>query len=324
MVAFADPALRVELVAAVCAAVAGVALVAVGAAWRLARWPALGLAVAIEVMAIPYLDLLFVTAYPTSYFASPTEFAATAIVSGGRLYATHCAACHGAEAQGNGPAAPSLPVAPADLTADHFRAHPDGDLYWFIARGFATADGKTAMPGFAGAISSDAIWYLIDYLRALNAGETLRRTGTWPQPLPMPQFDAQCADGRIVDLDDLRGHPLRLVAVSDEESPVPSLPAELGATTILVAHRAGIKPDGGACLANERQLWTALAILLGVSPNELAGTQVLVDGDALLREAWRPGDPGDWTDPGIVAARLRDVSAHPLAIGAPGEHAHQH
>ncbi|HET7880024.1 MAG TPA: hypothetical protein VFL55_04000, partial [Acetobacteraceae bacterium] len=218
----------------------------------------------------------------------------------------------------------SLPMAPADLTADHFRAHPDGDLYWFIARGFASAKGKTEMPGFAGVISSDAIWQVIDYLRALNAGETLRRTGVWPAPLPMPQFDAQCADGRIVDLDDLRGHALRIVAVPDDEAPVPPLPADLGAMTILVARHAGVRPVGDACVADERQLWVALAILLGVSPNELAGAQVLVDREARLREAWRPGAPGDWGNPGVVAARLRDLSAHPLAMSGPGEHAHQH
>ena len=31
---------------------------------------------------MPHLDLLFVAAYPTSFFTSPTEFAATAIVHG--------------------------------------------------------------------------------------------------------------------------------------------------------------------------------------------------------------------------------------------------
>lgn len=36
---------------------------------------------------------------------------------GAGLYATHCAACHGAEARGNGPKAPELNPQPADLTA---------------------------------------------------------------------------------------------------------------------------------------------------------------------------------------------------------------
>ena len=37
--------------------------------------------------AVPHQDLLFVAAYQSSYFTSPTEFAATAIVYGAKLYA---------------------------------------------------------------------------------------------------------------------------------------------------------------------------------------------------------------------------------------------
>jgi hypothetical protein len=39
--------------------------------------------------AVPHLDLLFVAAYQSSYFTSPTEFAATAIVHGAKLYAAN-------------------------------------------------------------------------------------------------------------------------------------------------------------------------------------------------------------------------------------------
>ena len=213
-------------------------------------------------VAIPHLDLLFVAAYPTSFFTSPTEFAATAIVHGARLFAANCAACHGAEGRGDGPAAQSLPLRPADLTAEHFWAHSDGELYWYISHGFAAPDGSTAMPGFAGMLSSEAIWDLIDYLRAHNAGETCGETGRWPHPLPMPQFDAQCPDGRTIDLDDLRGRVLRIIAVSDEDSPRLPCPRMLDAATILVARHAG-KADRRCCVASERQTWTALAIILG-------------------------------------------------------------
>lgn len=36
---------------------------------------------------------------------------------GRKLFMTHCAACHGEDGKGNGPAAPALKVAPANLTA---------------------------------------------------------------------------------------------------------------------------------------------------------------------------------------------------------------
>ncbi len=317
--AFEDRDLRIEVIAAIAAAVAGIALAIACVVWRRIRWFAIGPAALVLFAAIPHLDLLFVAAYPTSFFTSPTDFAATAIVHGERLFAANCTNCHGPRARGDGPAAQSLPVRPADLTADHFWMHSDGDLYWFIADGFKTPDGVTAMPGFARTLSSEAIWHLIDYLHAHNAGEAFRRTGQWPQPVAMPQFDVQCANDRTVDLVDLRGRPLHIIAMSgDEQSPVSR---DSDATTILVTRSVAMRPAAGACIAGEPQLWTALAIILGVAPDALAGIQVLVDGDGWLRAAWRPGDPDGWTDPDALAAKIRDFTAHPIA---PGSVAHHH
>jgi putative copper export protein/mono/diheme cytochrome c family protein len=316
--AFADPSFRTEVVIASLAAVAGATIAIVGLAWRRVRWFALGIGAIIVTAAIPHLDLLFVEAYPTSFFTSPTEFAATAIVHGAHLFAANCVACHGAEGRGDGPSAKSLPIPPADLTAAHFRAHSDGDFYWYILRGFTTHDGASAMPGFANVLSSEAIWDLIDYLHAHNGGYTLHRTGSWPQPLPVPQFDAQCANGQIVDLDDLRGRPMRIIAAAGDEQPEPLVPADIDVATILVLRNTVAKPTGTACVASEPQVWTALAIMVGLSPDALSGTQVLVDRNAWLRTVWRPGDPED------LAARLRDIIAHPLVVASPLAHRHRH
>ena len=62
------------------------------------RWPALVVAVITLALAIPHLDLLFVEAsYPTSFYTSPTEFAATAIVLGEMVVRRelHCLSWHG-------------------------------------------------------------------------------------------------------------------------------------------------------------------------------------------------------------------------------------
>jgi mono/diheme cytochrome c family protein len=109
--------------------------------------------------------------------ASPTEFAATAIVHGAKVYAANCVSCHGSEGRGDGPSAKSLPLEPADLTAEHFWAHSDGELFWYISHGFAAPAGGVAMPGFKGVLSSEARRDPIDFLRAHNAGESMRTTG---------------------------------------------------------------------------------------------------------------------------------------------------
>ncbi|MGC1410779.1 MAG: CopD family protein [Acetobacteraceae bacterium] len=309
--AFADPDFRDEAITALIATAAGVLIIIAGLGWRRIRWFALGTGAVILAAAIPHLDLLFVAAYPTSFFTSPTEFAATAIVHGARLFASNCVACHGAQGHGDGPAAQS-PLRPADLTASHLWAHNDGELYWFIANGITAPDGATAMPGFAGTLSSEAVWDLIDYLRAHNAGDEMHRTGNWPQPTPMPQFDAQCANGRVIDLDDLRGKALRIIAVSSDEPIEPPSPDDVDAMTILVSRTIATEPTGPACVASEPQAWTALAIIVGLSPDSLAGTQLLVDQNAWLRAEWRPGDREDWNDPRVLSALLRNIAAHPI------------
>ena len=193
---FYEPSLRGEVIGALTAAGVAVMLAIVGVIWRKVRWPALTVGAIILAVAIPHLDLLFVEAYPTSFFTSPTEFAATAIVHGAKLFAANCTACHGQEGRGDGPAAKALPLPPADLTAEHFWAHSDGELFWYISHGFETWDGHVAMSGFEGVLSSEARWGLIDFLRAHNAGVSMRTRGKWSHPLPMPQFDVTCADGR--------------------------------------------------------------------------------------------------------------------------------
>jgi putative copper export protein/mono/diheme cytochrome c family protein len=322
--AFADPDLRRELIFALLAIVAAIVMAATGLIWRLVRWPALALSVVILAVAVPHLDLLFVVAYPTSFFTSPTEFAATAIVHGAKLFAANCVTCHGAEGRGDGPAARSLPLRAADLTAEHFWAHSDGELYWYISHGFRAEDGAVAMPGYAGVLSNGARWDLIDYLRARNAGESMRKSRQWLHPLPVPQFDAACTDGRTIDREDLHGRVLHIIAASGDELAEPTFPANADATTVFVARHPPATPSRLACIASEPETWTALAIILGQSPDALAGSQILVDQNAWLRAAWRPGDPGDWTNPQSLTTAIRDIAAHPIAIDVTAGHAHRH
>jgi putative copper export protein/mono/diheme cytochrome c family protein len=318
--AFQGPLLRPEITAASIGVAIALALIVAAVLLRRLRWIALALALSTLAVALPHLDLLFIEAYPTSFFTSPTEFAATAIVHGSKLFAANCTACHGTDARGDGPAAKSLPIPPADLTAEHFWAHTDGELYWYISHGFEAPEGGAAMPGFGTTLSNEAIWDLIDYLRANNGGSSMRTTGTWTHPLPVPQFDVRCADNRTLDLDDLRGKPMHIIAASGDEEAV-ALP---GVITIFIVRNSAATPTGTACITSEPETWAAFAILLGQSPDTLGGWQILVDQNAWLRAAWHPGQPGDWANPQALLARIRDIASHPLAVTLPGGHVHIH
>ena len=293
MAAFGDPSLRRGMILALVAVGIGIAVMAAGAIWRWNRREAFFSGLVILALALPQLNPLFIEAYPTSFFSSPNEFAATAIVHGAKLFVANCSVCHGPDARGDSLAAKSLPVRPADLTAEHLWMHNDGELYWYVAHGFPTPNGGVAMPGFEGTLSTEAIWDLIDYLHAHNAGQSMRLTGKWSHPLPVPQFDAVCPDGRALDLDDLRGSVLRIVAASDDEQTEPKVDAS---TIFLVQHHT-TKANGAACVSTEPEAWAAFAIILGRAPDDLAGWTVLADQNAWLRVAWHPGEANDWNDP---------------------------
>ena len=69
--AFYVPELRNEVTVALLAAGAAVIIAVIGVVWRKVRWPALVVAAITLALAIPHLDLLFVEAYPTSFYTSP-------------------------------------------------------------------------------------------------------------------------------------------------------------------------------------------------------------------------------------------------------------
>jgi putative copper export protein/mono/diheme cytochrome c family protein len=317
-----DPYGRSLLLSALLPSLISAACVLIGCFWRLVFWPALAAFVLIFGFACPGLvSLLTIEAYPTTFVTSPTEFADSSITHGAALFAANCAICHGTDGRGDGPAAKSLSVPPADLTAPHFWAHTEGDLFWYITHGMAGPIGAPDMPAFDRTLSTDERWALVDFLKAHNAGWVMRATGRWSPPIQLPQFDAICADGSAINLDDLRGRMVHIIAASGSVPPPPAVEG-LNVATIVLSRGSEIKPLGATCVAIDRAAWNAFAILLGEPPDTLTGTQVLADQNGWLRVRWRPGDPGDWTDPKVLATLIGDIAAHPIAGAAGGGHVH--
>lgn len=324
LAALADPDLRRKVVDALF--MIGVALVmaAAGLAWRRARWPAVALAAALLWFAVPHLGLLLVPAYPTSYYLSPSGFAADSIARGAGLFPANCAACHGAEGRGDGPRAASLAVRPADLTALALWDRTDGELYWWLSHGIEGPKGGQVMPGFAATLSPDDRWALIDYLRAHNAGTIMAAVDAWPVPLRVPDMPLAC-DGVAGDtMADLQGAVVRVIA--DAAAPVAPVSPQDGVRVIVVrlSPHGTPAPQPGECVAATESAWPSFAILAGTDPAGLAGERFLVDPRGWLRAAWRPNQPDVPRTPEQIAAAARQVITHPIATEETASHAHHH
>jgi putative copper export protein/mono/diheme cytochrome c family protein len=311
------PEFRREVILAALALALALALAIVGVLRRgRVRWTALGAAACIAWFAAPHLNLLLVEAYPTSFYRSPTSFAAAGIARGAALFQQNCAACHGADGRGDGPAAQGLPAPPANLTGGHLLMHGDGELFWWLSHGIATPDGSQAMPGFASTLSAEDRWDLIDYIRAHNVGVAMREESDWPEPVQAPGLDATCAGGRAVTLADLRGQVVRLVIGA--VPPAPSIP---GITTIVAGQPPLPTPDGTLCTTDDAAVARAYAVVTGAPLQALAGTQVLIDGNGWLRALQRPSAAPGWNDLKVLSAEVETIRAHPIAA-AGSSHAH--
>lgn len=327
LVAMADPDLRREVVNALITIGAAVAIAVLGLVWRRLRWPALAVAAVMLWFALPQLDLLSVEAYPTSYYTSPTGFAANSIARGAVLFPANCAACHGAAGRGDGPRAAQLPEHPADLTAPHLWDHTDGDLFWWLTHGIDAPEGGVAMPGFGTTMPADDRWALIDYIRAHNAGAMMAKAGAWPLPIRAPEVPIDCNGVAADDSTELTGSVLRVIAdAGPDQSAALPIPPQNGVRTIVLVVSPGgtARPAPGECVAATPGAWPAFAILAGLDPIALGGTEFLVDPRGWLRALWRPGEVGNSRTQDQLITEIRQIITHPIIAQETGAHAHHH
>jgi putative copper resistance protein D len=323
-----DPQLDSTIANGAGAVILGLGIVIASFALRRQMKPIVSTAVAIAIMMVFYgvvhLGALAVPAYPTSYLVSPTGYTVTSIADGRTSFATHCAACHGGTGHGDGPLAKTLPIEPADLTAEHIYAHLDGELFWWITNGI-----DEVMPGFGRILDTRQRWNLIDFIHA-NA-DALRFIPSSMQSatryVRAPDFTAQCADGSTLSLRQLDGRIVRLVFLGTGDGRSPAIgPTDADASTVIVSTKppTGIGPY---CVVVAPEAAETYRAYLGLRSMP-HGAEFLIDGNGALRAAWYPAlfpdNRNDWREPSAFQAEVEKIRRNPVPKATPVGHAHVH
>ena len=97
--------------------------------------------------------------------SNPTPRTAASVANGSALFQINCTSCHGDDARGDGPLAPTLSRPPADLHAAHVDDHADADMAWWIMNGI-----QPVMPAFGDQLTPEQVWDLVNYVRSLRQG----------------------------------------------------------------------------------------------------------------------------------------------------------
>ncbi len=321
--AFDDPDLHIRVIGAVVGISAAI-LAALAAIWvKRLRWPLIVGASLVAGYFAPALSDLTEEAYPTSFYGSPTGYSAKSIVLGHNAFLDNCAACHGLQGRGDGPAAKSLSTKPADLTAEHIYGHLDGDLFWWITHGIGGV-----MPAFGDVLDENTRWNLIDFIHA-NA-DAMRLRATVGQVtrfgFPLPNFSVECPDGSVRSTDELKGRILHLVFSGPHAANrLRSLSDFEGKRVIRIA----ILPDSennnaGVCITSDRFVGQLFAIYHSAKIADSSDTEWLVDAAGSLRAIWWPENGDTWRDTEVLQRRLSDLRRISAVVRTAGGHAHHH
>ena len=326
-----DPAL--DRSAALYGAMVGLGLAALLWAAMRRRWrwfmAAAGLILVIGFGRVP-LEWMVEPAYPTSFYHPTVPYTDASVVRGAAIYGERCALCHGAEGRGNGAAARSLPVPPADLTAAHLLSHTPGDLFWWVSEGRSGG----AMPGFASLLSESERWDVINFIRGRASAAqplALAPAVTAAPASPAPDFtferggsqeslhEASQAKPVLLAFYRLPQSLARLQALAAVEARLRAAGLDLLAVPLAAPANPDTSelPDFVASIEPETARAYALVAGAGEGPSEF-----LIDRAGFLRARWRADSAKGLASPDELLAQLERLAQLPLARQAAHVHAH--
>jgi len=300
--------------------VLGLAMVCVLVAvwWRAGRIPLLAVAIAGVVLAPwPPAAVLWQAAFPTSFHVPTVPFSDVAIARGGAVYAQQCVACHGAAGNGQGPLAARQAVWPPNFTGPLLWRRSDGDLFWAIQHGVRTPSGELTMAGFGDTLSATQAWEVLHYLRALGAGELLKASGNWAQPIHLPDMQLRCNDERKTRLADWPGQRLRL-ATTGPETLVPDPRLITVWLPPVDGDQPAVPPAADCVVQSTEAARAALQLVNGGA--DISATQLLTDRGGWLRarngrgaQAWSDDDVLCRAEDGPQGLELSSTAGAPRA-----------
>ena len=326
------------------AAIAALGAGATAVAMRRRRWLLGAASVAAVVLASGVgLRPFVVEAFPTSYMHSPIRYGALSVARGLPLYAENCVLCHGPYGYGDGTAAASLPIRPADLTGEHLFHHGEGTLFWWVSHGIA----GTPMPSFADRLSENQRWDVLNFLRAQadaeHANVMTADAGAWSDVVA-PDFAFQIGHAAQETLKQQRNRFVVLLVLFSDPISLPRLHeldaamAQLEGAGVRIIALSMAKDSGASAKAEPElphlsiaetdpetidaySLFRRTPSVEGV-PAMPAHMEFLIDRQGYLRYRWSPAFGAGWDRMTELVKRVDSLNREPPRPPAPEGHVH--